>query len=131
MGKMGQVPLPTSNSELSTLFLLTLSYGTGCIVFLKEGQRWVLSRFAYKQLGISPSLPLDSVVWYGVYTFFERRDKHGDPLDWTSGTTLRGRGGNRAVLRARGLAGRTAAPCFWLSSVLGAGGPASPLYSTR
>jgi Hg(II)-responsive transcriptional regulator len=29
------------------------------------------TRIGQKQLGISPSLPLDSVVWYRVYTFFE------------------------------------------------------------
>src|SRR5229473_5097478 len=78
-----------------------------------------------------PLSPLDSVVWYRVYTFLRRRDRDGDSLDWTSGTQSRGRRGNGAVLRARGLAGGTAAPCLWLSSVLRAGGRASPLYSTR
>src|SRR5690349_11757768 len=79
-------------------------------------------------LRIFPSLPLDSVVWYRVYTCSERSDEDGDPLDWTSGTTRRSRRGNSAILRARGLAGGTPAPCLWLSSVLRAGGHASPLY---
>src|SRR6266852_1987296 len=79
-------------------------------------------------LGISPFLPLDSVVWYRVYTFTERSDRDGDPLDWTSGTQSRGRRGNGAILRARGLVGGTSAPGLWLSSVLRAGGRASPLY---
>src|SRR5713226_1040841 len=87
--------------------------------------------FAHERLGIFPSLPLDSVVWYGVYTCSERSDTDGYPLDWTSGTQSRGRRGNGAVLRARGLARGTAAPGLWLSSVLRAGGRASPLYSTR
>src|SRR6266851_1123302 len=82
-------------------------------------------------LGISPSLPLDSVVWYRVYTCSERSDKDGYPLDWTSGTESRSRRGNGAVLRARGLVGGTAAPGLWLSSVLRAGGHASPLYQAR
>src|SRR5260370_41569723 len=82
-------------------------------------------------LGISPSLPLDSVVWYRVYTCSERSDRDGDALDWTSGTQSRSRCGNGAFLRARGLAGGTAAPGLGLSSVLRAGGHASPLYQTR
>src|SRR2546421_2732300 len=80
--------------------------------------------------GISSSLPLDSVVWYRVYTCSEGGDRDGYPLDWTGGTQSRGRRGNGAVLRARGLAGGTAAPCLGLSPVLGAGGHASPLYQT-
>src|SRR5215469_10815920 len=73
-------------------------------------------------------IPLDSVVWYGVYTCSERSDRDGYPLDWTGGAQSWSRGGNGAVLRARGLAGGTAAPGLWLPAVLGAGGQASPLY---
>src|SRR5713226_5846011 len=72
--------------------------------------------FAHERLGIFPSLPLDSVVWYGVYTCSERSDTDGYPLDWTSGTKSRGRRGNGAVLRARGLAGGTAAPLAIVST---------------
>src|SRR5260370_37648122 len=63
--------------------------------------------------------------------FFRRSNKDGYPFDWTSGATRRGRRGNGAVLRARGLAGGATAPGFWLSAVPGAGSPASPLYQTR
>src|SRR5713101_10106111 len=77
------------------------------------------------------SPPLDSVVWYRVYTISEGGNRDGNPLDWTSGAPSRGRRGNGAVLRARGLAGGAAAPRLWLSSVLRAGGRASPLYQTR
>src|SRR5258708_35721929 len=77
-----------------------------------------------------PSLPLDSVPYYRVYTCSERSDKDEYPLDWTSGTQSRGRRGNGAILRARGLGGGTAAPGLGLSAVLRAGGHASPLYQT-
>src|SRR5215469_1432518 len=81
--------------------------------------------------GMFPSLPLDSVVWYSVYTCSERSDRDGYPLDWTGGTTRRGRRGNGALLRARGPAGGTATPGLGLSSILRAGGHAAPLYQTR
>src|SRR5215469_10266893 len=69
--------------------------------------------------GIFPSLPLDSVVWYSVYTCSERSDKHGYPLDWTGGTPSRGRRGNGALLRARGFTGGTAAPGLGLQVCMG------------
>src|SRR2546425_10536547 len=75
-----------------------------------------------------PPSPLDSVVWYRVYTCSERSDRDGDSLDWTSGTPSRGRGGNRALLRARGLAGGAATPYLGLSAVLGGGGQTHRLY---
>src|SRR6266446_4502888 len=78
-----------------------------------------------------PSPPLDSVVWYRVYSLLVRRNSDGNALDWRSGAPSRGRRGNRAVLRARGLAGGAAAPCLWLSAVLAGGGQTHRLYQTR
>src|SRR5260370_16463134 len=75
-----------------------------------------------------PSLPLDSVPYYRVYTCSERSDRDGYPLDWTSGTQSRGRCGNSAVLRARGLAEGTTPPPLCLSPVLRQRVPPSPLY---
>src|SRR6266566_4579400 len=60
--------------------------------------------------------------------FFRRRERDGNPLDWTSGTPSRCRHRNGAVLRARGLAGGAAAPCLWLSAVLAGGGQTHRLY---
>src|SRR3989440_10111366 len=80
--------------------------------------------------GVRPE-DIELTVDQNTLTIRGRFSHQNDPLDWTSGTQSWGRRGNGAVLRARGLAGGTAAPCLGLSPVLGAGGHASPLYQTR
>src|SRR5260221_5262881 len=76
-----------------------------------------------------PSLPLDSVVGYRVYPFLEGgTEMEILSIGQVARTPSRGRRGNGAVLRARGLAGGTAAPGLGLSAVLPGGGHASPLY---
>src|SRR5215831_20445639 len=99
----------------------------GMSTHLRTPARKSKSSFARHPPRNFPSLPLDSVAWYRVYTCSERSDRDGYPLDWTGGTQSRGRRGNGALLRALGSAGGTAAPGFWLSSVLRAGGQPSPL----
>src|SRR5215831_5295509 len=99
----------------------------GMSTHLRTPARKSKSSFARHPPRNFSSLPLDSVAWYRVYTCSERSDRDGYPLDWTGGPPSRGRRGNSAVLRARRSAGGTATPDFWLSSVLRAGGLASPL----
>src|SRR5579864_7052108 len=91
-------------------------YGGSLLTPVRIHQQLSVCQPLVDLLATSHSLPLDSVVWYRVYTFSERSDRDGYPLNWTSCAKSRGRCGNGAVLRARGLAGGTAAPGLRLSS---------------